>query len=925
MNDHAFGYATEKGEPPETELEQLACELVDDWNKGTPLSLRAYLSRRPGLRERPAAVLELINQEVELRQVRGETPRPGDYIADFPELSQSLMRLFEVHALASSCDRPDTVPRVPALPVAGHVPGAATGSVPLIPGYEIERVLGRGGMGIVYLALQLGMNRHVALKLLRETAEDNSSQIARFRREAEAAARCQHPNLVQIYDFGQQAGEFYIAMEYVPGGHLGRAMAGKPQPPERSAELIETLARAIDHAHAQGVVHRDLKPANILMALDGEPKIGDFGLAKLKDSTTQTELGTLLGTIAYMAPEQVGSPSNQIGNRTDVHALGAILYEALTGRPPYRGGTPQQVLHSILTEEVIPPSQRQSCIPRDLEAVCLKCLEKRPADRYATAADLAEDLRRFLDGRPTLARPVPLAARLWRWCRRNPKLAIVSTALAATLFVAAVAFTGLAYRHNIRLSAEIARTRDKDIELSRDYQESRSALQSMLAHLNDARFRDTPRMKELGHDLMEVAADYYDRRLRRRGSASSEVQEDTARAFGVLSTVDSQLGDMQRAEEHVRKALQLVQSLLAAHPGNDGYLGLQVECCNRLSNYLVHLGHREEARTVAEKAVTLAEEFAARDPRDGVRAELAAVCHDTYANNLRQAGKMPEALDHLRTAVRIRETLIKTRETLDPSKYVNLIPRHLATLRNEAVTLWNAGKPAEADERFRQLEPRVLSLPGEQRDSLGAAQLYVSWSGVLCDLKRFDDAVSRADAGLAQIQPYLQLEPNDAEARLLCLMLHGNRGHALTGLGKYRESVEEWRVVMNLSGQDVVTESRVGLAFALLGAGEFEQAVAEAQKVKAGDNVSAVECYNLACIFARAAAACGNTRVPQDERTRCALSYSSDALGWLKAAAERGCFPDPAIREHAKKDPDLAILRDRPEFGKIIDSSGTKP
>jgi eukaryotic-like serine/threonine-protein kinase len=435
MIETAAGNGRAGGDSLDPALEDLLRELIDDWTAGAPRPLRAYLDRRPEVAGRREAVIELINQEVAVRQLRGETPRLADYLGEFPELTESLERLFEVHALTSGGREPDDRTAILSPSEGPIVPGPVGVGMPRIPGYDIEGLLGRGGMGVVYLARHLGLNRRVALKLLQESRQEEPGLVARFRREAEAAARCQHPNLVQIHDVGEHDGRFYLALEYVAGGHLGRALAGQPQPPRKAAELVETLARAIDHAHAEGVVHRDLKPANVLLTPDGQPKITDFGLAKLRDSTTDTEVGTMLGTLAYMAPEQVQARSGEIGPRTDIHALGAILYEALTGRPPYRAETPERILHAILSEEVVPPSVRQPGVPRDLEAICLKCLEKEPSRRFDTAADLAEDLRRFLDGRPTAAHPPSPAERCLRWGRRNrgAVAAIAGLAILATL------------------------------------------------------------------------------------------------------------------------------------------------------------------------------------------------------------------------------------------------------------------------------------------------------------------------------------------------------------------------------------------------------------------------------------------------------------------------------------------------------------
>ncbi len=209
------------------------------------------------------------------------------------------------------------------------------------------------------------------------------------------------------------------------------------------------------------MVHRDLKPSNVLLTKEGEPKITDFGLARLEDNSTRTEVGSFVGTLAYMAPEQASGSEVKVGAPSDIHALGVILYESLTGRPPYRADTPEKIIQKLLFEAVVPPSSLEPEVPRDLEAICLKCLEKLPRHRYATAVELAEDLRRFLDGRGTIARPVGPVVKLWRWCRRNPKLAAVTGSLAGTVIVAVSAIVGLTYRHNVQLRVEVRRTAAK--------------------------------------------------------------------------------------------------------------------------------------------------------------------------------------------------------------------------------------------------------------------------------------------------------------------------------------------------------------------------------------------------------------------------------------------------------------------------------
>jgi len=301
--------------------------------------------------------------------------------------------------------------------------------VPIVAGYDILAVLGRGGMGVVYKARHLKLKRLVALKMIIAGGHAGRDQVARFLVEAEAVARLQHPNIVQIHEIGEQDGLPFFSLEYVDGGSLDKKLAGNPQDPRAAAALVQTLAQAMHAAHQAGVIHRDLKPANVLLARDGTPKITDFGLAKQLDSAVgQTQSGAVMGTPSYMAPEQAGGKTKEIGPAVDVYALGAILYEMLTGRPPFKAATTLDTIMQVVADEPVPPSRLQPKVPRDLETICLKCLQKDPAKRYRQALDLAEDLRRHQAGEPILARPVGALERVWRWCRRKPGLAAASAA-----------------------------------------------------------------------------------------------------------------------------------------------------------------------------------------------------------------------------------------------------------------------------------------------------------------------------------------------------------------------------------------------------------------------------------------------------------------------------------------------------------------
>jgi WD40 repeat protein len=303
---------------------------------------------------------------------------------------------------------------------------------PTPPGYEILDELGRGGMGVVYKARDINLDRVVALKTVLAGGHASGAELVRLRTEAVAIARVQHPNIVQIYKVGEHDGLPFLALEFCPGGSLDKKLAGNPMAARQATQLVEVLAQAVRAAHEQRVLHRDLKPANVLFAANGTPKITDFGLAKKLDEQGQTATGAILGTPSYMAPEQAGG--KKVGPAADVYALGAVLYECLTGRPPFKGPTPLDTVFQVLSEEPVPPGQLVPTVPRDVETICLKCLQKEAVRRYESARSLAEDLQRFTAGKPVLARPIGRIGRFRRWCRRNPAVAALA-ALAIVLLI----------------------------------------------------------------------------------------------------------------------------------------------------------------------------------------------------------------------------------------------------------------------------------------------------------------------------------------------------------------------------------------------------------------------------------------------------------------------------------------------------------
>jgi WD40 repeat protein len=436
-----------------TRVDDACLRFEAAWQEGQRPAIEVHLGdmAEPG---RTLLLRELIGLELAYRLRRGERPTLEEYqqrFAEHPELIRVVFReesLLLPDALAGEATLRQTTP-------------VSRPGLPVVPGYEVLSKLGAGGMGVVYKARQIALDRVVALKMILGAPHASTEELERFRTEAQAIARLQHPHIVQIYEVGECDGLPFFSLEFCPGGSLDKKLEATPLPPREAAQLVETLAQAMQAAHDQGILHRDLKPANVLLQIDESgrmkdektaedsidssphpssfiPKITDFGLAKKLDAKAITASGAILGTPNYMAPEQASSQVKAIGRAADIYGLGAILYECLTGRPPFKAASPAETLLLVLREEPAAPKQLNARIPRDLETICLKCLQKEPARRYASALDLAEDLRRFREGLPIQARPAGWWERMVKWARRRPAAAAAAAVVvAATLLLVA--------------------------------------------------------------------------------------------------------------------------------------------------------------------------------------------------------------------------------------------------------------------------------------------------------------------------------------------------------------------------------------------------------------------------------------------------------------------------------------------------------
>ena len=669
-----------------------------DWQRGVRSPVESYLKQRPVVADDPDVVISLIYHEVLLRRrLDGETPVLEEYIERFPHLAEPLAIHFALDQ-ALTLDGSD----VPALPE----PSPAS---PIhIPGYEVLELLGRGGMGVVYRARQAALNRTVALKMILEGVHSGARQAHRFRTEAEVIARLQHPNIVQIFEIGEHEGRPYLVLEFVEGGTLDRALAGIRLPAERAARLVRTLATAVEHAHERGVIHRDLKPANVLLDAGGEPKITDFGLAKLlAGDSRQTESGALVGTPSYMAPEQLEAVPAKVGPLTDVYALGAILYELLTGRPPFRAESPIVTMLQVKGSEVVPPRRLRPDLPRDLETICLKCLDREARRRYSSAAAVAEDLDRFLDGRPIVARPVPAVERLWLWSRRQKALA--GGLLAAVLATVALLAGGVYHSYELtRLNSELTSS-NRALEAARAGAEQNAAdalaaITQMLVRVADRRLADIPEAEPVRRELLAEALLKLDL-LRARAPTDPEIRHEMGRAHLGIAALHKSLGEYSRAVDQCRSALAILDPLLETHP-NDALADTSAQAHLALAEHLTP----EEGRAHFVRAVALLRPLAERDP--AVRGRLADAYYSIAFT--KEGFGLEPAESYCRQAISLLESL--AREA--PSVY----SRHLARATHNLGLVRGHGRPPRGERGTLPALPGDLEFDAGGRPQRGRSR-----------------------------------------------------------------------------------------------------------------------------------------------------------------------------------------------------------
>jgi tetratricopeptide (TPR) repeat protein/predicted Ser/Thr protein kinase len=732
---------------PEVPFDAALAEQRRDWLAGKRTPVADRLRRYPALAADPARAAELVFHEFLLRQELGESPDWEDYLRQFPGSVATLGRLraadqFLVQALA-----PDAPPGCPATPFGD---------------YELLGELGRGGMGVVYQARQRSLGRLVALKVIRAGEYSSEEERRRFDDEARAVACLQHPHIVQIYERGESDGRPFFAMEYVEGLSLARRLDGTPWPNGQAAELIEVLARVMQYAHAKGIVHRDLKPANVLLTADGRPKVTDFGLAKRLDGQSRgTPTGTAVGTPSYMAPEQARGQPRQIGLAADVYALGAILYELLTGRPPFKGATPLETAVQVLNEEPVRPGRLRAGLPRDLETICLKCLEKDARKRFHSAEDLADDLHRFREGRPVRARPVGLAGRGWRWCRRRPAVAAL---LAVVVLIAASSLAGFVHLYGQAVAAwhreEAARQKAED----RDWR-TRQILAEFVRPNRQPSLQSAESRRRRSLAQLVKAAENYEAFLREKPDDVT-LQTTLADVYEGASSLHYEPGQLADALAFGEKALGL------GGPEAEAVLLFSVER-HRLSTFDVlsggnlipnhEHGRFADALAFSEKALALWKRVAEAHPRSPEYRASLAEAYLAKGFLHQDGGEVDQALWAFRHACAVWQALADERPT--PERRYNLArAQHLLS-----EVLHAAGRTGESIRLLADCQALLRRLhteqPGEKWFLIHLAQNYF-WLGCLHGGQGFQaEALGYLQQAYDLVKERVGQRPGDATAR----------------------------------------------------------------------------------------------------------------------------------------------------------------
>ena len=926
--------------------QQSAC-----WGRGERPLAEEFLERFPALQAAPDAALDVIYQEFLLRRGLGERPKLEEYIRRFPFLSDHLTRQFAVDQVMQLSEETQELPRNSDDGTSQTQRGgsssitdglAAPQSVlpRIFPGYDLLAVIGRGGMGVVYKAWDTKLGRVVAIKTITDVEAAGPNQLGRFLDEARVAARLQHPNIVTVHEIGEHEGRPYFALEFVDGLDLKKRLAEKPMSPRDAAELLETLSSAVHAAHKAGIVHRDLKPSNILLTGAGVPKVADFGLAKLLESDSgRTESGQVVGTPSYMAPEQAAGHSKDVGPGADTYALGAILYEALTGRPPFLGDTPIETVRLVCSAQPVAPRQLRPELPRDLETICLKCLEKDIGRRYLDVLALAEDLRRFGAGVPILSRPISDTERLWRWCRRNQRVASLSAAVVLLLVIVTVGSVIAA----LTLGKAYGVAEEKRQEAGRAYgvaegkrkQAVAAARAANLQNRNlvdaqiefivllDGPLRDVPAIRKEREQRLEKAIG----RLRDAAQAMTDLRRDVdwdpkdekhnwrslARAHQAQARVSLNRNKFDDAIGQFQQMETIIKRLFEENPGDREIHVVWIRAQRELADfYMNKVGDEARAKPYFDKALELSRALLNEQPDSDVSKSELANSLGLLARAELTRGRLREASQMYGKEISLRESFSTEQKSQWESRreraslYAQLAVLHVRmgehdegqrlydrslVLREELADERPNAWPAQNDLGLAYNQQASMRFP-QGKDAKAAREFHRKALEVFRK-RAIADAVDFENKHLLAQTLYYEAT---------CALHSGDNVGAAAG---YRECLT---ICKELATEPKARLPQSELMIALARCGEHAEAIMIADKLVAAPAKDAGLCVQAACGYALAAGAAG-TDADLVKR------YTERAIDCLRDAKGKG-WADVVTLE---TDTDLVPIRNEQAFKALLD------
>jgi tetratricopeptide (TPR) repeat protein len=684
--------------------------------------------------------------------------------------------------------------------------------------FELIELLGSGGFGAVWKARDLQLDRLVAVKIPHK-GRLNLAEIERFLREARAAAQVRHPNIVSVHEVGLADEFVYIVSDFIEGLSLDNWLAGQRPSYRDSARLCVKVSESLHHAHQQGIIHRDLKPGNILIDRAGEPHITDFGLAKRETSeVTMTMEGQVFGTPAYMSPEQAKGQGHAADRRTDIYSLGAILFELLTGEHPFRGSV-QMLLKQVIEDEPPSPRQFDSRVPRDLETICLKCLQKEPTSRYDTAQALAEELTRFLAGMPILARPAGRLERIGRWCRRNPLVAASVTAAVFCLLFGLVAAT-VGY---VRTSLALEEARQSQARAEESLQQARQAVDDLFTRVSEDTLLHQPGMQPLRRDLLRRARDYYEKFLK-QGQGDKSLRDELAMAQFRVGLITEEVESPGKAIPSYETARDIQAQLAGGEPTNPDRLKALGDTLNAIGRALHKQQQPERALKAYAAAIDVRKQLAERVPD---KMEFQRTLANTYMNIglVQKEGNLAQARNSMEQAQAIRNKLLVAGH------------RDAKLRRDFAMGCFNlaklalAGNDADAAEaaleKARQLfTALVKDTPSDIDTSYVLAVCCRKQADLLCFKKRYDEVLRLyAQARdileqLAEKNPSVtEYQVGAAEVFLNIALIEKERGHSDKSLAAFDRAASLLTPLANDLAED--DRYRRNLIIAICSVGEL--------------------------------------------------------------------------------------------------------